>query len=1572
MRKILFSIGACLIAGITISFAQAPKLEYGINFPSDAKFIDVDPSGNAYVAGTLETNETYGGFALNNNGDHDVFVLKINPTGTILWAKSYGGPGVDEVNAIDVDAAGNVLLGGLFNDVVDFDPDAANDNFIGANSADADGYVLKLDTDGNFLSVDIFGGFAYDAVTGVASDASGNVYVTGYFAEEADLDPTSGGAEITATGTDAFFVRMNSNGTFGWVQTVGNGDAVNSAGATVDSNGGPIFTGFYANSLDIDPGAGTEMLNAVSASRDVFILKLSPANGSFVWGKTIGGGTDTDSRSAIHADSQNNIYVTGAFIGTSDFDPGPGETILTSFNEFMDIFVAKFHPSGTLLWAHSFGGFGEDWGAGVYSDGSSVYITGAFDLDVDFDPGPAEYLLAAPDQKDIFILKLDGTGAFNWAVRLGDEEYEEGRGVVGDAAGNIYTTGYFSSMPTDVDPSGCVKLLDPETDPSYVLKFGTVPSPCLSITSQPQSVVACQGSIVTFTVAATGTNVTYEWLGQDVEGDFTNDLIDGAVYSGIYTATLTVNTSSFPPGTVLAFAAFVNGDGFATLESDAVFVDVVAAPHIGPATRCGPGPVTLKVNDLFVFGVKLNWYTQATGGTPIPGATGLSYTTPPLTATTTYYVARDAGTCEGPRAAVTAFIGDCQPIPELVWAESIGPNGRIADMYIDRVSGDVYVTGIFSQMSDFDPGPGITTLPNSGSTDVFIAKYTTAGGLIWARHVGGNSQDDSNAITVDKDGNVLVAGYFLQTGDFDPGPGVFNLTSAGSWDTFILKLDPDGDFLWAKRIGGIPTLGDISSTIATDAAGNVYVGGSFTGAVDMDPGTGTTTVTSAGDTDGLILKLDPNGNYISSTILKGPDFESVGDLAIDAAGNIFATGFFYDGTDFDPGVGTAIETGSDDQNAFALKLNSTGALVWYKTFFEPGTDQEGLSINFDTDGNIIVGGMFEGTVDFDPGTGTDIHTAEDEDAFAVKLDPNGNFIWMRTIAGFINSFAYTAVDGTDVYMFGGFGLTTDMDPGAAVFPFTSVGPQDSYITKLNEDGDFQWAVQMGGSSTDGLMGFGLDNAGNIYTGGWLSAAGDYDPGPGEFILEPVGSGFSGSMVKLGAPSPALTITAQPSAADACEGGTANFALEAEGAANIQYHWQKFDTALTTFVDVTNGGGYSGASTPTLSINTTGNVGAGTYRARVSGDGETDIFSEEVDLVIVTSLTAPATTGTARCGAGAIIVNATGSTNGNYKWYLAPTGTAIIGEVNDSYTAAISATTTYYVSIVSGACESAKTPVIATVNALPAAPATVNITRCTNSTPALTASGAPAGAYRWYDVASGGSPVSTADSFTTPTLTATTTYYVSGIGSGCESARTPLMVTIQNCANNQPPAIATTTSSAGIDGATTINLTPLISDPDNNLDLATLRVVVQPKSGATATIDQNGQLSVNYAGTSFAGQDELTIEICDIAGSCVQQVITIEVSGDILVYNAVSPNGDGKNDVFHVAYIDMIQETRDNKVTIFNRWGDVVFEVNNYNNTTNVFAGNNNNGKELPSGTYFYRIEYKNGRKSETGYLSLKR
>jgi gliding motility-associated-like protein len=197
----------------------------------------------------------------------------------------------------------------------------------------------------------------------------------------------------------------------------------------------------------------------------------------------------------------------------------------------------------------------------------------------------------------------------------------------------------------------------------------------------------------------------------------------------------------------------------------------------------------------------------------------------------------------------------------------------------------------------------------------------------------------------------------------------------------------------------------------------------------------------------------------------------------------------------------------------------------------------------------------------------------------------------------------------------------------------------------------------------------------------------------------------------------------------------------------------------------------------------------------------------------------------------------------------------------------------------------------------------------------------------------------------------------------------------NLVFNVPPAIQNVSETTQVGSQVTIDLNQLISDPDNNIDLSSLRIVQQPTSGAFAQIDENHNLIIDYSGVNFTGQDQLTVEVCDDLGDCAQNLITIQVgdSGEIEVYNAVAPNSSGKNQ-----YMRIFNLPEGNKVSIYSRWGDKVFEVENYDNDTGGrrFEGSNDNGKPLPSGTYFYRIQIPAGSNPSgpeiiTGYISLK-
>lgn len=208
---------------------------------------------------------------------------------------------------------------------------------------------------------------------------------------------------------------------------------------------------------------------------------------------------------------------------------------------------------------------------------------------------------------------------------------------------------------------------------------------------------------------------------------------------------------------------------------------------------------------------------------------------------------------------------------------------------------------------------------------------------------------------------------------------------------------------------------------------------------------------------------------------------------------------------------------------------------------------------------------------------------------------------------------------------------------------------------------------------------------------------------------------------------------------------------------------------------------------------------------------------------------------------------------------------------------------------------------------------------------------------------------------------------------CDEAGACTQHTVTVVVTNSPPVIAPEPVAAPAGTRKSINLMSITTDIDGNLDPEAFSLVGKPLSNARAFIETVSpevvNLNLDYEGVTFQGTDEITIRACDRAGACAESVVavTVDVEGSITVYNAVAPNSSGDNRFMRITGLP-----EDNRVSIFNRWGDKVFEVENYisEQSGNAFRGLNNNGAALPSGTYFYAIEIP-GQKIITGYLTLK-
>jgi ribosomal protein S11 len=335
-----------------------------------------------------------------------------------------------------------------------------------------------------------------------------------------------------------------------------------------------------------------------------------------------------------------------------------------------------------------------------------------------------------------------------------------------------------------------------------------------------------------------------------------------------------------------------------------------------------------------------------------------------------------------PALSFPAFAQDV----EFAWAAGMGGTGYDYGYGIAvDASGNVYTTGSFEGTADFDPGSGVSNLTSAGDNDVFVRKLDASGNFLWARSMGGTGSDRAWGIAVDASGSVYTTGYFRNTADFDPGAGVFNLTSAGSTGVFVQKLDTDGNFLWVKQMGG--TSSDYGYAIAVDASGNVYTTGSFRDTVDFDPGSGVSNLTSAGDNDVFVSKLDASGNFLWARSMGGTGSDRAWGIAVDASGSVYTTGYFRNTADFDPGAEVSNLTSAGDNDVFVSKLDASGNFLWARSMGGTGSDRGG-GIAVDASGIVYTTGWFSSTVDFDPGAGTvNLTSAGARDIFVQKLSP---------------------------------------------------------------------------------------------------------------------------------------------------------------------------------------------------------------------------------------------------------------------------------------------------------------------------------------------------------------------------------------------------------------------------------------------------------------------------------------------------------------------------------------------------------------------------------------------------------
>lgn len=413
-------------------------------------------AGNMYIGGSFAS--TVADFDLSADvsnlasaGASDAYVAKHSAEGNLLWARRFGGSLADATNSLRLNEQnGSVYITGTFEGSADFTGDGIADL---TSKGGADVFIAKLNsTTGATIWQKAVGGSGTDNGNDIAV-YGGAVYVGGDFRATADFNPGSGIASLTPAGKgknlleDGFILKLTEAGDFISVSQIGSArsDTVQSLEA-IDS--GLHVLGMLSDTVDIDPTATSYTLSAGISGAQVPFLARYSYTGTVSWGRVISG-VEIPRLVTLSADS-GFLYVTGEFGQTANFNVGGAAGVLTSAGS-RDAFVAKYAQSnGSFEWARSMGGSGYDTARGaavVDSSSGSVYVGGWFVGTVDFNPGAGNGgELTSAGESDNFIWKLDATGDYQDAWRMGGSLADGGAKPVGAISGTLSVAGRFQAQ----------------------------------------------------------------------------------------------------------------------------------------------------------------------------------------------------------------------------------------------------------------------------------------------------------------------------------------------------------------------------------------------------------------------------------------------------------------------------------------------------------------------------------------------------------------------------------------------------------------------------------------------------------------------------------------------------------------------------------------------------------------------------------------------------------------------------------------------------------------------------------------------------------------------------------------------------------------------------------------------------------------------------------------------------------------------------------------------------------------------------------------------------------------------
>lgn len=472
----------------------------------------VDEDGNIYMTGhfrgSIDIDPGDGVHELSAPASGAIFIAKVNKDGNLVWAGQFDGSKSKQPFGIDIDQSGNIYVTGDFTVDLDMDPGPGT-RIISYSYPDGASFVCKLSNEGNYIWSKTFQRNTNSGVRfmAICADQDFGITLVGYLLNTLDVDPGPDVLQLKATGgRDNLIINLNVNGDLQWARHFGGNNDEEILAVNYDLDGNIVFSGKHFGVFDCDPGPGTHYLpfdkTGVNTFNDAFVAKFS-GSGDFIWAKAITG-PGIEYITSFDIDDGGNIYMSGSFNNSANFNLGTGKFTLTSNAPDRDhnSFILKLDKEGEFSWIRHIKGGNSTYGRLVLDKYDNVYVTARFNGNIDLDDGSGKHLL---NDGDIYITKLKSSGDMIWSSEIKSNAFTE-PSIGTDTNGNVYLTGDYRDKP-DLDPGSGYTSFESlnQNQNSFIIKLG------LPLLNLGHDTTICKGDTVILSSGYAASRFPHKW-----------------------------------------------------------------------------------------------------------------------------------------------------------------------------------------------------------------------------------------------------------------------------------------------------------------------------------------------------------------------------------------------------------------------------------------------------------------------------------------------------------------------------------------------------------------------------------------------------------------------------------------------------------------------------------------------------------------------------------------------------------------------------------------------------------------------------------------------------------------------------------------------------------------------------------------------------------------------------------------------------------------------------------------------------------------------------------------------------